>query len=61
MFNVILDQFEDIADCACVYVQNLKNGVRVKLHHDNTWYKLSHLLVGDLPDGYIFDHWMRTT
>lgn len=60
IYDVILDQFEDIADCSCLTVNSHKNNyVDVRLHHDQHWYPLSHLLVGDLPDGYQVDHMDR--
>ena len=53
----MLDTAYDIADCATVKVNSdRRNSVTVRLHHDPTFYPLSHLLVGDLPDGYQVDH-----
>ncbi len=55
MFDLILDQFEDIADCISVKVKlHTYHQVQVRLRHDTQWHPLSHVVVGGVPDGHAY-------
>jgi len=56
--DLLLDQWEDIADCEIVYVCKQGKQVygRAKLWFDDKYYQLHHFIADDVPDGFEIDH-----